>query len=170
MQTLKRIYSLAVIALLIALFIYLFYRTDRTVINGLFSNLFSLENYLVWKGAISHRLPLSNWMIYSLPEALWVFAISLTSKSLFIEVGRWRLDLIYWPLVFSIGLEFLQLFRITHGRFDLLDILLSVLAWLLARYLVHYNGLHRNIFRPITVRGIICIVSYALVFLAHVWK
>ncbi|RYY71716.1 MAG: hypothetical protein EOO13_02140 [Chitinophagaceae bacterium] len=158
------------VVLMLALFIYLFYRTDKTVVNGLFSNLFSLRNYLAWKQSIRDNLPLSNWMIYSLPEALWVFAVSLASKFLFIKVGRWRLDLFYCPLLFSIGLELLQLFGLTPGRFDALDIILSLLAWLVARYLLHNKGIYSNIFQPITTRSVICIISYALVYLAHVWK
>lgn len=166
----KKQYWLIFLSLLIALFIYLFYRTEKTVINQLLIALISAAKYAALKSFITSHLPLSGHVIYSLPEGLWVFCITLTSKHFFFQAGNRKISCVLLPLVFSIGLEIFQLLHLTNGRFDLWDIGASVFFWLVARYLVPLRLDDRNIFTPVTRRSILCISSYAIVFLAHVWQ
>ncbi|GAA4114069.1 hypothetical protein GCM10022393_13340 [Aquimarina addita] len=155
---------------MIGLFIYLFFRTEKTVINELVINIISLENYLNIKKWILAHIVLNNHIIYSLPEGLWVFCISVTSKNLFIRVRDLTIQCIYIPLVFAIGLELFQLVHITKGRFDIWDILFSLLFWLVANYLLKYSSEKQHIIKPFNQRSMICILSYAIVYLAHVWE
>lgn len=166
----KRKYGLIVLSLLLSLFIYLFYRTEQTVITELFISVISHNTFLELQKIITNILPLNERIIYSLPEGLWVFCITLTSKGLFLKVGIREINLLFIPLIFSIGLELFQLLHLTNGRFDFWDIGFSVLFWAMANYLVGYKSIRQNILNPFTSRSLICLLSYLIVFLAHVWK
>ncbi len=166
----RKSYYLVIISLLISLFIYLFYRTEKTVITDLFISLISAENYFGLKNSITTALPLNELIIYSLPEGLWIFCITITSKNLFLKLGNHEINLIFLPLIFCIGLELFQLLRITNGRFDFLDILISVLFWAVANYLLSIKTSKQNIFKPFTTRSLVCVLSYVIVYLAHVWQ
>ncbi len=152
-----------------SLFIYLFYRTERTVINELFIKIFSFQKYYTLKNAVNLHLPLNKQLIYSLPEGLWVFAASLISKDFYIEINKWKLRGVFIPLAFALSLELLQLFNFTNGRFDLIDIAFAIIFWFIAFFVKIDHG-ERNIFKPFTMNGFACMLCYAIVFLAHVWK
>ena len=157
-------------SLLCSLFIYLFYRTEKTVINELFISIVSFEKFVELGQRIENKLPLNEHIIYSLPEGLWVFCITLTSMFLFVKIGNRKVDLLFLPLVFSIGLELFQLLHLTNGRFDLWDIGFSILFWSIANYSVKFKHPSQNILDPFTTRSFICILSYLIVYFAHVWK
>lgn len=163
-------YYLIIPALLVSLFIYLFYRTDRTVVNELLIRLISFSAYAELKANITRLLPLSKIVIYSLPEGLWVFCITLTSIPYYIGVNKWRIDCVFAPLIFSIGLEILQLFHITNGRFDFMDIAASLAFWLLGRYVYKGVDIKENIFYGLNTKTVVCIATYGIVYLAHVIK
>ncbi len=166
----KKNHCLILLPLLVSLFIYLFYRTEKTVINELFISTISFDTFIALRLRISNALRLNEHLIYSLPEGLWVFCITLTSKFLFVKLGNRELDLRFAPLVFSIGLELFQLLHFTNGRFDWWDIGVSVLFWAIANYLIAHKSTRRNILNPFTVESVVCLLSYLIVYLAHVWK
>lgn len=166
----KKHYLLLIPCLLLSLFIYLFYRTEKTVVNELFMWLTSPELYFKVRAQITELIPLQEHIIYSLPEALWVFCITLTSKFLFVKIGKHRVNLVFAPLFFVIGLEFFQLFHLTNGRFDFWDIGLSILSWSIANYFVKSEVDKQNLLAPINGRSMTCLLSYLIVYLAHVWR
>jgi hypothetical protein len=166
----KRNYLLIVLCLLISLFIYLFYRTEKTVINEIFTWLIPYDNLSALRHSVTAALPLNEHVVFSLPEGLWVFCITLTSKPFFMQIAKYEFDLIYLPLVFSIGLELLQLFHFTNGRFDFWDIGLSIFFWMLANYLIKNINTRQNIFQPFTIHSLICVLSFLIVYLAHSWR
>lgn len=166
----KKKYFLIIISLAISLFIYLFYRTEKTVVTDLFISLISLDRYVGLKESIVNNVTLNEHIINSLPEGLWVFCITLTSKNLFLKIGNKEINLLYLPLLFSIGLEFFQLFKLTNGRFDFWDIAFSITFWAIANYLVKQENVRQNILHPFNTNGLICVLSYLIVYLAHVWK
>ena len=164
----KKKYGAIFLSLLVCLFIYLFYRTEKTVVNQLAISLFSLEDFIELQKRISNGLPLNKYVIYSLPEGLWVFCITLTSNFLFVKIGRHEICLLFVPLLFSITLEFLQLLHFTNGRFDFWDIGFSIFFWAVAAYFIKYQSTRQNIIDPITNKSLICFLSYLIVYLAHV--
>ena len=166
----KKNYLLVALALLFSLFIYLFYRTERTVITQLFISLVSFDKYAEMRRSITATLTFHEFIIYSLPEGLWVFCITLTSLSLFVKVGNRKISLFFAPLLAASGFELLQLLRLTKGRFDVLDIAVSIFCWAIAAYLIKPKPEPQNLFQPFTKRSFVCIVSYLIVYLAHVWK
>ncbi|WP_394750956.1 hypothetical protein [Spongiimicrobium salis] len=164
----KKQYFLIFFSLTVSLFIYVFFRTEKTVINAVFSTLITEENYIYLKQFIHGNIRLHPFIVYSLPEGLWVFAITLTSKNLFLKLGTFTLNGTYLPLYFAIGLELLQLVHITNGRFDYWDIVVSVFFWILACYGMQPLGPKQNILDQFHARSILCIFTYAIVYLAHV--
>ncbi|HWB27569.1 MAG TPA: hypothetical protein VG738_18965 [Chitinophagaceae bacterium] len=166
----KKNYWLIILSLSVSLFIYLFYRTEKTAVNQLLIYMVSRDTFIEWRRAVASALPLNKHIIYSLPGGLWVFCITLTSKFLFIKCGNHNIRLLFLPLVFSIGLELLQLLHITNGRFDFWDIGFYVACWAAAVYLIKHNGTKQNILKPFTASGFVCILSYLIVYLAHVSK
>ena len=166
----KKKYILVGLSVLVSLFIYLFYRTEKTVINDIFISIVSCEHYVHWKNFVTNHFALPGAIIYSLPEGLWVFSITLTSGSFFLRVGSHQLSLLFLPLVFSIGLELIQLLHLTNGRFDFMDIALSILFWAVARYYLPLRLKQQNIFQRVTTHSAVCISSYLIIYLAHVWK
>lgn len=166
----KRNYILIGISLLISLFIYLFYRTDRTIVNEIVIRLISFDKYTTLKAHIVKILPLHNMVIYSLPEALWIFCITLTSKPYYVRLNNRRFDCLFIPLIFCITLEILQLFHITNGRFDFMDIGMSVIFWILGSYILGNEPEKQDILTRPNPKMIVCLVSYCIVYLAHVVK
>ena len=130
----------------------------------------SLDTYGGLKATITRVLPLYNIVIYSLPEGLWVFCITLTSKPYYIRLNNRRFDCVFIPLIFCIGLEILQLFHIARGRFDFMDIGVSVVFWILGNYVLRSKCEKKNIFTRPDSKMIIFLASYAIVYLAHVFK
>ena len=155
------------LSLLGSLFIYLFYRTQKTVVNELVTVLLSEKQYLALRESISSVLPLNEPTIYSLPEGLWVFCITLTSQSFYLKFRHLQLPCVYLPLIISIGLELFQLLGITKGRFDVVDIGISVLFWMLAQILFRKSW-EQDLLASISLRNSLCVLSYCIVYLAHV--
>jgi hypothetical protein len=166
----SRKYIFICVSLLISLFIYLFYRTDRTVVNEIVIRMISFETYIRLKAHIVKALPLNNMVIYSLPEGLWVFCITLTSKPYYITRNNRRIDGMFIPLIFCFTLEILQLFHIANGRFDFMDIGVSVIFWLLGSYTLSDKSEKQNIFTRPNSKTIACLASYCIVYLAHVLR
>jgi hypothetical protein len=160
---------LAACGMLFSLYIYLFYRTDKTVINQIAISLYSFQDYASLKSSVAQQYPMPNLVVYSLPEAFWVFFITLTSVNFYLSIGKYKLPLIYFPILFAVVLEFLQLYHITHGSFDFRDIWLSAIFWLIAIMLSSANSKKYDI-RSLnaTLGRFLFVFSYAIVYLAHV--
>ena len=138
--------------------------------NEIFIRMISLATYTSLKAHIVKALPLNNIVIYSLPEGLWVFCITLTSKPYYIKLNKWRIDCIFIPLIFCIALEIFQLFHITNGRFDFMDIAVSVIFWILGSYVLSDKSEKQDILTWPDSKTIVCLASYCIVYLAHVFK
>ena len=166
----KKNYGSIIFCLLLSAFIYLFYRTEKTVITEMFISIVSFDKYIELRRNVTSILPLNEHIIYSLPEGLWVFCITLTSRFLFIPIYSRKINLHFLPLVFSIGLELFQLLHFTNGRFDFWDIGFSILFWATANYVIKHQSESQNILIPFNINSFICLISYLVIYFAHVWK
>ncbi len=120
------------IPLLLCGLICLFFRSSDTYANIIWNDLFSFNLSSSWK--------LNDIIIYNLPSALWVFSITLISFNIKPSITKkLPFSTTLLPLFFIIILEFFQLFNLTNGTFDILDILLPALAWLFAIFLLSRN-------------------------------
>lgn len=166
----RRKYILISISLLISLFIYLFYRTERTLVNEMLIRIISFEKYTALRAYIVNALPLNSIVVFSLPEGLWMFCITITSKPYYIVLRNRRIDCAYIPLVFCFTLEILQLLHITNGRFDFVDIGVFIVFWVLANYVFTLKTPKHNLISRPNFKTVICVASYGIVYLAHVLK
>ena len=166
----RRKYILICVSLFFSLFIYLFYRTDRTVVNEIVIRMFSFETYTMLKSHIVKVLPFNNIVIYSLPEGLWVFCITLTSKPYYIRLNNWRVDCVFIPLIFCFCLEIFQLFHFTNGRFDFMDIGISAIFWLIGNCAFDDKSVKQNVLASLNSKSMVCFATYCIVYLSHVLK
>jgi hypothetical protein len=164
----KRTYSLIVITLSVSLFIYLFYRTEKTVVNELMMLLLPLDVFAEVRRNIAHVIPLSEPIIFSLPGGLWVFCTTVLSRDLYLKFGDHKIRTVAIPILFAVGLEFCQLVHFAKGTFDRWDVGFYLVFWLLACYGFQSHDTRQNITSPFTVRGFICLACFLSVYLAHV--
>ena len=163
----RKRYSLPA-ALLVSLFIYAFYRTDKTEVNQLIIYFVSFELYSQMKDIVTSVLPLNGSIVYSLPGGLWVFCATALAHGFYFEFKNHKIQIGLLPLLFATGLEVCQLMQLTRGTFDALDIAFYSIAWLLATRLFDYPRPKQNLLSPLTLRGFMCLSCFFCVFLAHV--
>lgn len=163
----KKYCTIISLALFTSLFVYLFYRTQNTVVNIMLNKLSHGQSVSVIAFVRKH-LPLSKFVIYSLPEALWVFAATLVSKHLFIKSRKRNFHLAWTPLCYAISLEFLQLLHLMPGSFDWMDILPSLAFTLYAVHFIKCPLPPQQLLGKFNYRTFFFIYIYAIVFLSHV--
>lgn len=163
----KKYCTIISLALFSSLFVYLVYRTQHTVVNIMLSKL-SHGKSIQTIVAIRHLIPLSSFMIYSLPEALWVFAATLVCKHLYVKIRNQSFHLVWTPFFYAVSLEFLQLLKITPGKFDVMDMLPSLVLSLYAIYFIKCPLPAQQLLRKFNYRTFFFIYIYAIVFLSHV--
>lgn len=123
---------LSFIVLSIALVIYVIYRPEDTLIIRLLSYTTIQDTIIELRQIASNYSVPHNFVVYSLPGALWLYSTTLLSKNVSCKIFKCRVPLVSIPIIYGIGLEFLQLFHITDGTFDYADIGSMAVAWLLA--------------------------------------
>jgi hypothetical protein len=138
------------------------------VVNEIVIRTISFDTYATLRKVVIRFLPLNELVIYSLPEGLWVFCITLTSKPYYIQQENRRINCAVIPLLFCVGLEVFQLLHFTSGRFDLMDILVSVIFWLIAAFSFDDEPNKQNILTPLNGRTMVCFITYGIVYLSHV--
>lgn len=83
------------------------------------------------------NVELPNWIIYNLPDFLWVF--SFTSFLFIIwnkKIEKENLFYLLFPMGIGVLSEFGQLFSIINGTFDKVDILFYVFGGLSSIYII----------------------------------
>lgn len=119
--------------------IYLTYRTDSLLMFGWFNNI-GLSDTVDFLRSNQHlqNLSIPNWIKFSLPDALWLFSFN------YVLLTLWNFNLnrqsAFWLfLAPTIGLfsEIGQLIGVVPGTFDLVDLLLLLIATLIPFLLVN---------------------------------
>ena len=93
---------------------------------------FGLEPLIAWlrEGTASAQTLLPHWLVYSLPDGLWVYA--LTALMIFLWRGKHPLPVkIFWlslGLLLGAGSELGQLAGVLPGTFDPVDFLVCLAA------------------------------------------
>jgi hypothetical protein len=156
------------IFLLIALMIYLIWRSESILLNHLVGSVFSPQGFRDWRETISSRLPLNELIIYSLPGGLWVFVSTVALKDFFIVLKKYTLNLMFLPLTIAIGLEFSQLFHFSNGTFDGCDILLAIIFWVASLVICPPTEMKEEFFKSEhTSKKTWAIFSLLILSLAH---
>jgi len=123
-----KLFFTVILPLLFGSFIYIHYRATSLIMFRWFDTL-GLSSVIGW----IRRWPLPphppSWLIFSLPDALWVYAFT----SLMLLIWHYRITpaSIGWIAlapVIGIGSELGQAIKIVPGTFDLTDLMLLVIA------------------------------------------
>lgn len=125
--------TLGIMPLILGGLIYLTFRTDSLIMFGWFKELglSSVVDFLRSNQQIQ-SLIIPTWIKFSLPDALWLFSFN------YILLTLWNFNLnrhsVFWLFLAPIiGLfsEIGQLNGIVYGTFDLVDLVLLIIATLL---------------------------------------
>jgi len=153
----------------LSLLIYIFYRSELTLINQLFSLLIPLSELLQWQNTVQTVFPLPNWVIYSLPEGLWVLVVTLISKEFYFSRRTKNYSLVFFPLVLALVIELFQYLQITDGIFDWFDLGFSFTFWAIACFLLPPRFSPVQLKKAQPSRRLILICSYLIVILSDVF-
>lgn len=156
------------LSLSVSLFVYLFYRSNATVVNELFRYFFSEEIHLQLKHNIKTILPLPHLIIFSLPEGLWVLAATIVSLNQYIQLKNSRIQLVFLPILIATSLELFQLLGITNGTFDWWDLIFAVFFGGLGYFFIPSSSTKQNVFQSFNKNSLVCLGSYLVLYLAHV--
>ena len=167
-EGLKAKLTLIVPALFVSLFVYLFFRTEQTVVNYLAISVFGENSYWAFRSYINEHIQLGSFGVYSLPEALWILSVTLLSKRYVLNLNNWQISLKYVPLILVLGFEWFQFQHWANGHFDWIDLLGGTSFWMLGMLIFPEKKPKTNLFSNWNFHGIACILSYAIVYLAHV--
>lgn len=154
---------------MICLFVYVFYRTEKTLINQIILACISHKTFSSIKLAVCTAIPLKEYFVFSLPEGLWIFCTTITSSFFYIECKGRKYSLNFFPVSIAVIMELLQLFRFINGRFDPMDLVFSVGFSSLALWLTREVAVERQaLFNTFDRKTVCCTASYAIVYFAHV--
>ena len=156
------------VSLLCCLFIYVFYRTEKTLVNQFVIAIMSPDHYFSLKHAVNQVIPLNDYFVYCLPEGLWVYCITLISGYFYIDYGKLRLSLVPLPLLLAGIMELFQLFHLSKGRFDWIDLFFVAGFWLAGLFSISPDVEKQPLFKRFYSGSVLCVASYLIVFLAHV--
>lgn len=120
---------IAILPLLLSLVIYLFYRPHDVAVNKLF-------NFFLPHSSLALDYNISNWVIYNLPGALWIFSFQV----IFISKKEKGILFCLIPIFGAMSIEVLQYFNFTDGTFDVLDIIFYLLSWTIYMAYRAYQG------------------------------
>ena len=161
-------YFIIALALLLSLFVYLFFRTEQTIVNYLFIKIWGGEPFYQSRAWVTARVNLSNFQMYSMPEALWILAITLLSKRYMIQLGNRHISLWYLPLILAFGFEFFQWMHWSNGSADLNYLWGAGLFWALGMTVFPEKEPKISLFQSFNIHALLCTGAYAVVYLAHV--
>ncbi len=151
-------YLLVFTALISSLLIYHFYRVEDTLLNVLWSE-------FLGKSDSQNLFRLPDWVVFNLPETLWVFSATILSFDFAGMRPKLKPLLISLPLVVATSIELMQFLHISDGVFDLMDLLAGVMGFFFAISLSYKSSQARI---PSYLSYSLYISSYCILILADV--
>ena len=131
---------IGVLSLLVGGSLYLLYRPDTLVMFEVCKNL-GIYDFII---SLRPQDTINSWMVYSLPDGLWLLAYILLMAAL------WNFDVrkslrASFPLAFiAIGSELLQIPHLIPGVFDWMDLLCYVMACIIGFIYITIINNHLN--------------------------
>jgi hypothetical protein len=81
--------------------------------------------------ANKYRTLIPNWIIYSLPDGLWVYSFSAMLYLIWNENYKSIQKILFLPFIVLCGMEILQFLKIINGTFDIIDVFVSLIMYVL---------------------------------------
>ncbi len=120
--------TIAVLCLLAGAVIYFITRAENILINQWVAHIANGRVLHFFQGVVSNKW-VPDWIIYSLPDALWMLALTLFILMIWdFRIHRKSMPWLAVAVVAGTGLEMLQAFRLMRGTFDMTDFLFIFLA------------------------------------------
>lgn len=79
---------------------------------------------------------LFDWVLYSLPDGLWVYSFTSCLIILWNENKGYQFLFLFIPVLLGPGVEILQFFKLFKGTFDMIDLTVTTVAFILS-LLIH---------------------------------
>lgn len=149
--------------LLFCAVICIFYRTANNHAHFAFDFL-TLGNLDSLKSAIQSVAPLNDLLIYSIPEGLWVFSLTLLGSRIFVKIANKKIHFTHLAIIFALGLEACQFLHLTNGTFDVLDIIASLFFWTLALLLLREHRAASKEKSFLDIRMYLFIIAFCSVY------
>ena len=73
-----------------------------------------------------------NWVLFSLPDGLWVYSFSSAIIIIWNDNRKVLILLLSIPLIFGPAVELLQLLNLFKGTFDIKDLIITIVAFILS--------------------------------------
>lgn len=150
----KKYHIYIILPLIISLIVYIFFRSENIIINQIIYNIYPKSHYFTFN--------LSNFIIYNLPQGLWVFSATLIAKNLYIK----KFNLAFLPLIFSFYIETIQYYHLTNGTFDYWDLITATIGFITAYSSISCPYKKEQLFCTFNFRTILFSSSYLIVFLS----
>lgn len=157
-------YLYATVCLVISLWIYVFYRTEQTVINHIIAWIISPAHFKELRNTITLSLP--EFVIYSLPEGLWIFATTIISKKLVLKTKKISISMIYMPLIVACLIELVQYAKLSRGVFDWFDVVVIIFSWVVACAFNQTNQIKKQK----EAKMVYVTFTYIIIVFSYVWK
>lgn len=158
----------ALLALLMSLWIFVMYRSEQCAVNVLLGGLLPGGSLTSWRAVVGAAIPLSDDVVYRLPGGLWVFAATVVAARGHVTTPWGVLGLSLGPMTVALGMEFLQKWGVTDGTFDWGDVVVVLLGGWAAHCYIGRSRPAVDVVRESPGQGMLCVASYAVLFLADV--
>ena len=131
--------------LLLGGLIYLFFRSESLIMFEWLKSLGIKNGFdLLRENFVSINTYLPSWFIYSLPDAFWVYSFTSTIIFIWNEERIVVITLLSIPFILGPGIEFLQFLKLFKGTFDLMDLTVTIFAFLLSIFLNFKTNQYEN--------------------------
>lgn len=119
--------------ILLGVIIYISFRSENIKFFYWFKY-FKINEYInIWRdNANSIKENIKPWIRYSLPDGLWVYSFSATLYLIWSHKFQiTKMLIISIPFVIFFTMEMLQYFNVINGTFDIMDILISFIMYMI---------------------------------------
>jgi hypothetical protein len=113
--------------------IYVLFRSDSLLMFKWFEFL-GLSNIVYIVRESVTNINLFDWVIYSLPDGLWVYSFATCLIILWNENKSYLFLFLIIPFLLGPGVEILQFFNLFKGTFDLMDLIITIIAFSLSLF------------------------------------
>jgi hypothetical protein len=146
---------------LLAALIYFLYRDGNILFNQIFST-FGFDG-IQEKQRIQELLPMPAWIIYSVPGGIWVYITSVIASKFEKTSVVMYISIFSVPTIYATGLEFCQLFHLTDGTFDWVDLLFILVGVFFAK---HSKQLELNLHKYPKIQNFALISAFLVLLLS----
>jgi hypothetical protein len=117
--------------------IYMFFRSKSLLMFTWFDNL-GLNTMISYyrSSLIKYSNIIPDWVLFSLPDGLWVYSFSSSLLLLWGNDFKISSFWLFLPFLFGSGVEIMQKFDLVSGTFDIIDLIICLLASILSIIIV----------------------------------